>query len=317
MARRLRVEFPGAFYHVMARGNHRQPIFHDDLDRQHYLNRLEHYRVRDGFTIYAYVLMANHMHLLMETAQIPLSKTMQGLHCTYARFYNWRYRQVGHLFQGRYKAILCDREAYLLELVRYIHLNPARAQASLDPLRYPWSSHRAYMGDPSAVKVETSLVLGQFGTRLGAARRAFLAFVAQGLGDGHQARFYDVTEQQFLGDREFINQVASRRHGDRPAQAQKPALPFDLLVRAVAHACGAEPHLLLHEDRRRHWLKARALLVYLARGWSRLDIRELGRCLHRDPSGISRLYGHYADNPDPAAEAKVEVWLRRNANTQA
>ena len=317
MARRSRVVFPGACYHVIARGNRQQAIFHDDSDRRHYLNRLEHYRTRYDFTLYAYVLMTNHVHLLLETGETPLSKIMQGLQFTYAQHYNGRYQKAGHLFQGRYKAILCDRDAYLRELVRYIHLNPARTETPANPWRYRWSSHAAYMGKPSPVRVETSLVLRQFGSRPGPARRAYLAFVAKGLADGHQAKFYDVTEQRFLGDGEFVREVASRTRGERPAEAQRPAAPFDLLVRAVAHACGAEPHLLLHQDRRRHWLKPRALLVYLGRAWSGLDVRELGRRLHRDPSRISRLYGRYADNPDPAAEASVEAWLRNNANTHA
>lgn len=317
MARKLRVEFPGTFYHVIARGNHREAIFHDDRDRRHYLSRLEHYRGRHGFTIYAYVLMTNHVHLLLETAENPLSKTMQALQCAYARFFNWRYQQVGHLFQGRYKAIVCDQDAYLLELVRYLHLNPARLPVPMNPWRYRWSSHRAYMGEPSPVRVETSLVLRQFGAHLGAARRAYVAFVAKGLADGHQAKFYDEVDQRFLGDRELVREAPLTMRGNLQAEAQRPNPPFDLLVRAVAQACGAEPHLLLHQDRRRHWLKSRALLAYLARVWSGLDIRELAHRLHRDPSSVSRLYGRYADNPDPAAEARVEAWLRSNANTQA
>ena len=317
MARARRIEFPGAFYHVIARGNHQQAIFHDDLDRRHYLGRLEHYRVRHHFSIHAYVLMTNHVHLLLKTSQAALSKIMQGLQCTYARFYNWRYRQVGHLFQGRYKAILCDRDAYLLELVRYLHLNPARLPTPIDPWSYPWSSHRAYMGEPSPVMVETSLVLSQFGERTGAARQAYLEFVAKGLTNEHEAGFADAKGQRFFGDQEFVSRMTSGTRREGKANSRRPATPFDILVQAVAHAYGAEPRLLLHEDRRRSWLAARTLLVYLARQWGRLGIRELGRHLHRDASSVSRLYGHYLDHPNPAAEARVESWLLRNANTQA
>ena len=119
MARKPRVEFKGAFYHVIVRGNQRQKIFRDDRDRLTYLDRVEHYRQRYGFRIYAYVLMANHVHLLLQTGKTPLSKILQGIQFTYTQYYNRRHRTVGHLFQGRYKAILCDRDAYLLELVRY------------------------------------------------------------------------------------------------------------------------------------------------------------------------------------------------------
>jgi REP element-mobilizing transposase RayT len=152
MARKPRIEFSGAFYHVIARGNRRAPIFHDAADFLAYLDRLERYRHRDGVTVHAYVLMTNHVHLLLETGPQPLSRTMQTLQFTYSQYYNRRYDKTGHVFQGRYQAILCDREAYLLELVRYLHLNPARIRTPLNPWTYRWSSHAAYVGRPSAVQ---------------------------------------------------------------------------------------------------------------------------------------------------------------------
>ena len=116
MARKSRVEFEGALYHVIARGNHRRDIFRDEADRETYLERIEHYRERYRCVVYAYVLMSNHVHLLIETGAVGLSKIMQGIQFSYTQRYNRRHRAVGHLFQGRYKAILCDRDAYLLEL---------------------------------------------------------------------------------------------------------------------------------------------------------------------------------------------------------
>ena len=170
MARKPRIEFPGAFYHVISRGNQRQTIFHDNTDYLAYLNRLEHYRKRYNITVYAYTLILNHVHLLVETHETPLSKFMQGLQFTYTRYYNQRYSKIGHLFQGRYKAILCDRDAYLLELVRYIHLNPARMRRRVDPWRYKWSSHREYLGKGCPVSIEARFVLGQFGKATGQER---------------------------------------------------------------------------------------------------------------------------------------------------
>ncbi len=112
MARKPRVEYAGAFYHVICRGNQRQVIFRSDADREFYLERLDEYRQRYGFNVYSYVLMSNHVHLLIETGKVPLSKIMQGLQLRYTGYYNRKYKKVGHLFQGRYKAILCDRQAY-------------------------------------------------------------------------------------------------------------------------------------------------------------------------------------------------------------
>ena len=184
MARKPRVEYPGAFYHVICRGNQRQVIFRSDADRQYYLERLEKYRQRYGFSVYAYVLMSNHVLLLLETGRFPLSKIMQGLQFTYTGYYNRRYHKVGHLFQGRYKAILCDRQAYLLELVRYLHLNPGRLRSPIDPWRYRWSSHAVYLGKDSLVKIKSAAVLGELAESVGQARRAYLRFMAEGKGLG-------------------------------------------------------------------------------------------------------------------------------------
>jgi len=141
MARPLRIEYPGAYYHVTARGNERKAIFRDVLDRKKFLvilsSSIEQFVVR----LHAYVLMDNHYHLLVETPAGELSRAIRYLNGVYTQYINRRYRRVGHLFQGRYKAILIDKDSYLIELSRYIHLNPWRVRGgSRDPLRYRWSS---------------------------------------------------------------------------------------------------------------------------------------------------------------------------------
>jgi len=160
------------FYHVITRGNQRQNLFHDDKDREFYLDRLEQYRKRYGFTIYAYVLMSNHVHLLIETGKTPLSKIMQGLQFSYTRYFNRRYRKIGHLFQGRYRAIICDREEYLLELVRYIHLNPVRAAMVKRPSEWQWSGHGEYLGKDKRGLIDSGPVMG--GLRTAARYEAFI-----------------------------------------------------------------------------------------------------------------------------------------------
>ena len=146
MARRPRIEFEGGFYHVITRGNQRQKVFIGENDFLKYLEFLTDYKDRYGFLLYAYVLMGTHVHLLIETGQVPLSKILQGINQRFTMYFNWRHGTVGHLFQGRYKAILCDRDAYLLSLVKYVHLNPIRAGIVRRPEEYRWSSHRAYLG---------------------------------------------------------------------------------------------------------------------------------------------------------------------------
>ena len=222
MARKPRVEFEGAFYHVVVRGNQRQRIFRDDRDRIYYLERVEHYRQRYRFTIYAYVLMSNHVHLLLETGKTPLSKILQGIQFTYTQYYNRRYRTVGHLFQGRYKAILCDRNAYLLELVRYIHLNPARLKNPEELATYRWSSHHGYLGGTGPVTVDTDLVLRQLGNSAAQARKVYRKFIEDGQSLGHEERYYQAVDQRFLGDEKFVQQVAERApQGDiRPTRTE-------------------------------------------------------------------------------------------------
>ena len=308
MARKPRIEFGGAFYHVICRGNQRQVIFRSEADRKYYLERLEQYRQRYGFKVYAYVLMTNHVHLLIETGPVPLSRIMQGLQLRYTGYFNKRYNKVGHLFQGRYKAILCDRDSYLLELVRYLHLNPERMQSPLDAGKYRWSSHGAYLGKEVLVQVETAPVLGEFAKTVEKARLGYLKFIADGKGTGHRLDYYDVRDQRFLGDERFVEEIEQRVEGDREIALPVPRAKLSMLQSLVARAYGATEKDLVQAGRKRKWMAARSMLVYLGREWGRVSVKELGKRLHRDPSVISRLYSAYAASRD---EKKEAVLLRR------
>ncbi len=311
MARKPRVEYSGAFYHVICRGNQRQAIFRDDRDRKYYLQRLETYRKRYEFTLYAYVLMSNHVHLLIETGEIPLSKIMQGLQFTYTRYFNTKYRKVGHLFQGRFKAILCDPEAYLLQLVRYLHLNPGRIRSPVDPWKYRWSSHGPYLGKGSPVKVETSAVLGEFAKSVGQARRAYLRFMAEERGSGHQRDYYDLHDQRFLGDQRFVEQIDQQIRTEREIDLPHPRASFSKMVHLTADAYGVTARELVQVGRQRKLVKPRSMLVYIAREWAKTSVKEIGRRLHRDPSVISRLYAAYAADRDYKNEARLAEQLRQ------
>ena len=136
MARKPCINFPGALYHVIARGNRRQKIFCDDSDYELYLQFLEEYKERYRFSLYAYALLPNHLHLLIEVGEIPLSRLMQTLQFRYTRNFNIKYQKFGHLFQGRYKGILCEKDSYLVEHSAYIHLNALRARLMLIITKY-------------------------------------------------------------------------------------------------------------------------------------------------------------------------------------
>ena len=260
----------------MVRGNQRQKVFGDDRDRLAYLERLEQYRERFGVSVYAYVLMANHIHLLVETKRVPLSKLMQGLQFTYTQTYNRRHRTVGHLFQGRYQAILCDRNQYLLELVRYIHLNPARMRNPIDPWQYRWSSHRGYMGEKGEVRIETEATLGQFGKHPAIARRGYLRFMEEGVGGGHEEKYYQATDRRFLGDQAFVEAVAARTT-EKDIEPMGPRASFARLLQAVTNEYGVTREQLMGTGRQRNWIGARKLLVYVARQWGRMTNQELGK----------------------------------------
>jgi REP element-mobilizing transposase RayT len=144
-----RICFDGAHYHVMVRGNNRMPIFVDDFDRRHWLHLLSRYKNRFRFRLHAYVLMPNHVHLVLQPATgTTISRVMQCLTVAYTKYFNTRHQRVGHVFQGRFRSRLIDTDNYLLVVSRYVHLNPVRAELVSRPADFPWSSYRAYLKSP-------------------------------------------------------------------------------------------------------------------------------------------------------------------------
>ena len=180
MPRTPRLDFPGAFHHVIGRGIERREIFVSDDERREFLDRLSAPVRRSGAGLYAWCLMANHFHLFLRTGLVPLSRLLQGLLGGYVDFFNRRHDRSGHLFQNRFKSTLVEAERYGLELVRYIHLNPVRSRlgVSLEELDdYPWTGHPVLLGKRSLEAHDTAFVLEQFGRETGAARAAYREFV--------------------------------------------------------------------------------------------------------------------------------------------
>src|SRR3990172_12124934 len=257
MARPPRIEFPGAFYHVIARGNQKQDIFLDDEDRSEYLGRLRHYKEERGFVLYAYVLMSNHLHLLIETPKAPLSKIMQLLNFTYTRHFNRKYGKVGHLFQGRYKSFLCDRDEYLLGLVRYIHLNPVRAKMVTFPHEYGWSSHLEYLGKGKGI-VDIDRVLRLFSEEVSTARKRYREFVDEAVEAGRDELYYRAIDQQIVGDEKFVEKV-EKELADPERQIRKPSL--EAILKAVEEQTGVGREEIISRSRGEEAAFARGLLV--------------------------------------------------------
>lgn len=214
MARPLRLEFPGALYHVTARGNPQQDIFLDDEDRQQFLAVLARVVSRFHLLLHAYCLMDNHFYLVVETPEGNLSKAMRQLNGVYTQAFNRRHQRVGHVLQGRFKAIIVDRDSYLLELCRYVVLNPVRAKTTRKADTYPWSSYRATAGqDPTPPYLTTDWLLAQFGQQRAAAQRKYQTFVKEGV--GQDSPWEDIRGQVLLGSDQFVKRLAPGLHDMR------------------------------------------------------------------------------------------------------
>jgi REP element-mobilizing transposase RayT len=203
MARPLRIEFPGALYHVTSRGNAREPIFLDNADRQDFLGRLGEVVLSHRWHCHAYCLMSNHFHLLLETPEPSLSRGMRRLNGQYSQRFNRRHDRVGHGLQGRFKGILVERETHLLELARYVVLNPVRAGMVSSAEEYPWSSLRATLGlAPAPPWLRPEGLLARFGSRA-----RYRAFVAEGVGARSP---WTGLRGALLGSDAFVDRLADR-----------------------------------------------------------------------------------------------------------
>jgi REP element-mobilizing transposase RayT len=209
MARPLRIEFAGALYHITARGNDREAIYLDDLDRKKFLGLLSEVCRRFNWLCRAYCLMENHYHLLIETPEANLSQGMRQLNGVYTQSFNRLHNRVGHVFQGRYKAILVQKESYLLELARYIVLNPVRAQMVRSAKDWPWSSYRAAAGlvQPSQW-LEIDWILAAFGRNRSKAIKAYRKFVSEGR--GLPSPWVSLRNQIYLGDDAFVGDMQGK-----------------------------------------------------------------------------------------------------------
>jgi REP element-mobilizing transposase RayT len=240
MARPLRLEYPGAFYHVTARGNARQAIYADDIDRQAFLEIVGDAILRFNWLCHAYCLMENHYHLLIETPEGNLSRGMRHVNGVYTQRINRRHERVGHLLQGRFKGILVEQETYLLELCRYIVLNPVRIQLVSDPADYRWSSFRATAGlEPAVSWLTRDWILAQFHQQRRGAERRYQAFVREGMNAA--SPWSHLRGQVLLGTDQFVNDLTPLLEGKRAIKevpraqryAHRPTLSQTLSVRKL------------------------------------------------------------------------------------
>ena len=300
MPRKSRIDAPGALHHIIVRGIEKNNIFKDDADRDHFLERLKNILTDSHTSCFAWALIPNHFHLLLRTGRVPVSTVMKRLLTGHAMYFNRKHNRVGHLFQNRYKSILCQEDTYLLELVRYIHLNPFRAKIVVDLKsldKYPYSGHAVIMGKKKNNWQDTDYVLKIFDSKLSLARRRYREYVKKGISMGkrtdliggglvrsaggwsalkglRKAKAYMKGDERVLGDSDFVETVlkASQDELDRRYLLQSRGYDFDTVVDRVAEVLGMNRDEVLSSGRQPDKVQARSLVCFWAS-------RELGMSL--------------------------------------
>ena len=298
MPRQARIDAPGALHHIIIRGIERKAIFKDNADRANFLKRFSRISSETETVCYAWVLMTNHVHLLLKTGLVPIATVMRRLLTGYAVSFNRRYRRHGQLFQNRYKSFLCEQDMYLKELVRYIHLNPLRATRMVKDLKalksYRWCGHSALMGKAEAKFQDTDYVLKLFGQSFRQSRRAYASYVSKGVKQGRRADlvgggllrsvggwamlrgFRDIGvrikgDERILGSSDFVERVLKEANEqlEEKYRLRVNVISLQALVAKVAHYYKIEAEDLKSASKERLVTKARRALCYLA-------VRKLG-----------------------------------------
>ena len=283
MARKPRIHIPGGFYHVILRGNNGQNIFFSDQDRNHFENLVQNGIDRFKHRIHAYCWMSNHVHILIQVSELPLSKIIQNISFRYTGYMNKKMLRKGHLFQGRYKAILVDAENYLNELVRYIHLNPVRAKVARNPKDYKWSGHLCYLGETHKSWLTVEHVLSQFSKSEKTAQRRYEEFVLEGLDEVYRKEFhYGSSEGRLLGDDKFVEEVL----GQVDKEMEKKYKVEDIM-NLVCKKSKVTIEALISLSRQRKLSRVRSIIALLVTEYGEGTLRDYGRIVKRDLSTIS------------------------------
>lgn len=272
MARPLRIEYSGAFYHVTSRGNEQKDVFKSQKDREKFLSYLESATERYGAVIHAYCLLSNHYHILLETPAGNLSQIMRHINGAYTIYFNIKRKRAGHLFQGRFKAILVEADEYATELSRYIHLNPVRAGIVARPEEYQWSSYRKYIGQGITPEwLKTDFILDYFGNS-DVAQKKYQAFVEDLIGSEYESPLQGTVGSSILGSAGFVEEITSVHVDTKEADKNVPSLrqlatrpSLEKIINVV------KTHFVENEK------LARQASVHLCHKYSGERLREIGK----------------------------------------
>ncbi len=282
MARKPRLHVEGGYYHVILRGNGGEKIFFSSQDRNRLCLLIQEGIERFKYRLHAYCLMTNHIHLIIQVGNLPLSKIVQNISFRYTKYINKKKKRIGHLFQGRYKAILIDADTYLLELVRYIHNNPVRGGMVKSALDYEWSSYQAYLKMQEIPFLTTDFVLGQFGKTSGLGRKRFKEYVERGKGEEHQTELYrGVHDSRVLGDESFVEKVILKK-----PILKKPSL--QKIVYLVGDHFAVQEKELKRTGRQRKMSRLRGIIGWLAKQLEAASLTEVSTYFSRDLATMCR-----------------------------
>ena len=316
MPRKSRIDAPGALHHIIVRGIERRKLFADDTDRNNFLERLGSILTETNTSCYAWALIPNHFHLLLRTGKVPIATIMRRLLTGHAGYFNRRHCRTGHLFQNRYKSILCQEDTYLLELVRYIHLNPLRARLITDInslKKYPYSGHSTLMGKILNDWQDITWVLSLFDQRIGVARRRYNEFVKKGVSMGRRkdltggglirsmggwevvksmrkAKMFEKSDERILGDGDFVDQVLSmaEEQMERKNRLRSKGYDLKMITDKVCALLELEPSEIWKAGKERKRVAGRSLLCFWAVRELGISMTELSRRLDLSLSGVSQ-----------------------------
>jgi len=315
MPRSARLDAPGVLHHIMIRGIERRKIFVNGKDYEDFLERFAALLPDARTGCYAWALLPNHAHFLFCTGAVPLARVMRRLLTGYAVGFNRRHKRHGHLFQNRYKSIICEEDAYLRELVRYIHLNPVRAGLVTDVgelNEYPYSGHSALMGRKKRPWQNVGYVLGCFGETVRRARKAYVEYVEEGIGQGRReeltggglirslggwseaeklrgkGRDHVMSDERILGNSDFVDSVLSqaKEEYERGYELKRRGYDLERIARRVAEICGMEENEVFSKGRQKKRVKARSILCYWAVGEAGISLRTLAKRLGISSPGV-------------------------------
>lgn len=275
MARKPRIHYDGALYHVVTRGNNKEKVFKGENEKEEYLRIIRKYKDRYRFKLYSYCIMDNHAHILIEVEKTPLSKIMQGIQQVYTQRYNTAKKQTGHVFEQRYKAFLCDKDSYLLNLIRYIHHNSLKA-CIVGGVEYEWSSHVEYIDKSNRVLVDKEFVLELFSDDKRNAVKKYIDFI-------------EIEETINISQMKNEEKVLDKIKEEKKLRQLKNRISYKDIKKEVSKLTGVSEEEMMRKNRVQRSVDARKALVILSKKYCNISNREIAEDLNLSESSISKI----------------------------